>query len=699
MYFGQPIKSKEEDAFERINFAKHLASLLVLPKGSPSIAIAIEGSWGMGKTSVLNLVTLELKKNDEQPIVVHFNPWLVGSRESLIEGFFLEFATSLKLKAKSKKANLAVARILKLAKFLSPIKLIPGVEPWGTLIEKFLDVGGESLKAGAEMLDLSLSAKKKDVEKAIKNLKKPVVIVVDDIDRLAPDEIRIIVQVIKAIGDFERVSYLLAYEPEPVIKALSFGDIYDGRRFLEKIVQLSYILPRIAYSNLKHFLIKHLEKFIDEKKLTLSKNENELLSKALNQTAAVRSLATPRDVERLLNKLSLSAPSTRDEVNFADLLLFEILDLKFPQVGQSIRREPEIYLQSSVFDQDVTLEDHVEHVLMRPEDDNPNLKKIKRVIGFYEDERDQRNIRSVLSFLFPNLLSQFNPPDKHTPEVENRICTKEGLAKLLHSGVASFTYSSIAARDFLKNVNERQEILNDLVESGETIGWFSFLIPFLKKYDVNDEENLLEVLLLTSVNANRDHDIDLEPELGGFLCSLIESIPEHDRKLKLLNLIARNEASLSLSENIVLGFLEKKGLWKEGKFLPTVNPSANNNSDIFSVNELILAKDAWLNSVRKVAKRRSILKTEVEPLGILFRWGQLNDNDYTEVQEYLTIAMNDETEIQKLVQSFRPNHNLNGIEKLFSDVKTSAEKFERINDDLAQSISGYLKTVNSSEKS
>jgi predicted KAP-like P-loop ATPase len=83
---------------------------------------------------------------------------------------------------------------------------------------------------------------------------RPIVVVIDDIDRLPPEEVRTIFQVVKAIGDFERVGYLLAYDPEPVAKALSFNNTYDGRLYIEKIIQSSYSLPGFGYSNLKIFL-------------------------------------------------------------------------------------------------------------------------------------------------------------------------------------------------------------------------------------------------------------------------------------------------------------------------------------------------------------------------------------------------------------------------------------------------------------
>ena len=348
----QAITLPNQDDFERDEFAKHIGSFLCLHQHSPSIVVAIEGGWGTGKTSCINLIKNHLRQKEDKPIIVEFNPWLIGSLDSVIEGFLIQFATSINQRFKSKHAINTAAKILNLAKFLAPIKLIPGVEPWGTMVEKILDSIGKSVKASVDMVDLSLSAKKKSVEDAIIKLKHPIIVIVDDIDRLPPQEVRIIFQVIKAVCDFERVSYLLAYDPEPVSKALSYDNTYDGKCYLEKIVQVSYPLPRLGYAHRKNFLLKQLKNLLEIQKRVLTDYENNALQEAMSSTAAVRSLSTPRDVIRLINKLQISGDRTKNEVNFADVLLFEIINLKYPEIAQTIRKEPEQFLKADNFDED-----------------------------------------------------------------------------------------------------------------------------------------------------------------------------------------------------------------------------------------------------------------------------------------------------------------------------------------------------------
>jgi len=60
----KPINHVEEDAFERLPFSKHLAEILLLEKGEPSIVVGIKGKWGEGKTSCINLIKEVLKEEE-----------------------------------------------------------------------------------------------------------------------------------------------------------------------------------------------------------------------------------------------------------------------------------------------------------------------------------------------------------------------------------------------------------------------------------------------------------------------------------------------------------------------------------------------------------------------------------------------------------------------------------------------------------
>ena len=67
--------------------------------------------------------------------------------------------------------------------------------------------------------------------------------IIDDIDRLTPQEILAVFQLVKATADFPNVTYLLVYDEVAVSSALESAN-FDAQGYLEKIVQVNR-MPRI----------------------------------------------------------------------------------------------------------------------------------------------------------------------------------------------------------------------------------------------------------------------------------------------------------------------------------------------------------------------------------------------------------------------------------------------------------------------
>ena len=75
-HIGQPDEPAMEDEFEIRDYIGGLAAFIV--ECNTPLTISIQGSWGTGKTSIMNLVNNELKKNNENGetvIPIWFNTW------------------------------------------------------------------------------------------------------------------------------------------------------------------------------------------------------------------------------------------------------------------------------------------------------------------------------------------------------------------------------------------------------------------------------------------------------------------------------------------------------------------------------------------------------------------------------------------------------------------------------------------------
>jgi len=205
-------------------------------------------------------------------------------------------------------------------------------------------LGGAAITAGAKLL----ASKPKDVpalKKALADLllaeRKRVLVVIDDIDRLTPDEVRQLFTVIKALADFPYVTYLLAFDREVATKAINEQTGLPGERYLEKIIQVPFELPRPDRIALRHALFMKLDTVMAHTPAGRfdSMHWHNIFHSGLDPLVVV-----PRDVVRLTNVLSVTYPAVVGEVNPVDFIAIEALRVFLPNVYDVIRTSPEQFV-------------------------------------------------------------------------------------------------------------------------------------------------------------------------------------------------------------------------------------------------------------------------------------------------------------------------------------------------------------------
>lgn len=68
--------------------------------------------------------------------------------------------------------------------------------------------------------DQSLHGIRTQILTDLREAQQPVVVLIDELDRVEDDEIRTVAQLVRAVMDFPSVSFLLAYDHERVADAL-----------------------------------------------------------------------------------------------------------------------------------------------------------------------------------------------------------------------------------------------------------------------------------------------------------------------------------------------------------------------------------------------------------------------------------------------------------------------------------------------
>lgn len=322
MKFGndRPISNIAEDRFGRNLLAEILAKQIKQASPEDSFVIGLIGAWGSGKTSTLNM--LESHLVDETHVVVKFNPWYFSGTEQLIQIFFEELLDELnKYPDKFTKVGELLS---KYSDALKPIKYIP---VFGPHAEQAL----EAIKAAGEFITYKTKGKKgigdvkEDIKQALIDSKKRIIVFIDDIDRLEAEEVREILRLVRLVGDFPSVTYVLAYDDEQIQKSLKSINI-DSKNYLEKIVQVTCHVPKLREVELAKFLAEGIEGILKEN--NISYNHDELVNLF---NPHIRNLfGTPRDVKRYLSGIQLSIISLHEEVNPVDIIGIEAIRILFP---------------------------------------------------------------------------------------------------------------------------------------------------------------------------------------------------------------------------------------------------------------------------------------------------------------------------------------------------------------------------------
>lgn len=336
--------SERPDELDREGFAEHLCLLLEsVRKRSDSSVLALIGDWGSGKTSVLELLRKRLSAGEPANwLLATFNPWTYPDAASLQRGFFSELASAL---PKDSRPSSARTTLGEFARTVSPVGKL------GTLLG--FDAEG-AIRAVGDLIvgNTSASAAKRAAETALRELQQPVLIIVDDLDRLTPDELLEVLKLVRLVGRLPHVYYLLCYDERTLLDVLQHTAIAGdnesrARAYLEKIVQVRLDMPALRESQRLSLLDRGLMSILDSNGLLLSPSDKDRLSRIYLE-ALDRRLSTPRAITRFLGQVHALYPPLRSEVDFVDFFLVSWLRTQEPNVYRMLQRDRDSLLGRGV---------------------------------------------------------------------------------------------------------------------------------------------------------------------------------------------------------------------------------------------------------------------------------------------------------------------------------------------------------------
>ncbi|MGW5336789.1 KAP family P-loop NTPase fold protein [Streptomyces bauhiniae] len=322
----------ENDRLEREGFAKRTVSALTeIRQQSKSSVAGLIAPWGAGKSTTLEMIVKGLEQHDPDPwVVVDLNPWLYSDVESLQLGFFVSLREAL---PRGKKWGKKRERVGNFFTAISPIGKVNGLV--GIDASSALESIGERI-AG----DVSANALRKKAEEVLGEVGSPILFMMDDLDRLTPDELLMVFKLVRLVGRLPNVYYLLAYDEKTLLDLIQQTSVASGNRarareYMEKIIQVRFDVPDLRPAQKAHLVDSAVNELLATYSIDLTRAEEE--SFGIAYRGCLRHyLTTPRSINRYFAQVDAFYDSLNKEVRFVDFALLTFIRTFEPGVYKNL---------------------------------------------------------------------------------------------------------------------------------------------------------------------------------------------------------------------------------------------------------------------------------------------------------------------------------------------------------------------------
>ena len=615
-----PIKSAEEDRYGITPFARCLAKSIKSIKAPFGTCIALNGPWGSGKSSAINLIRHGLESDgDEALIISDFKCWWYKGEEALVLAFLQNMNVLLTNTLKDKVKNL----VPKLGQSLLQASLSVGP---AIATATGGPIAGALTGAGLTFTQ-RFFPEGDTVEKTFRNLaevlekeQKRFLIIIDDIDRLAPEEALAIFRMIKSVGCLPNVMYLLVFDRALADKVVAECYPSEGPHFLEKIIQASFDLPMPIQTDINDGVFTAIQETcgtLDDVQLNRFQN--------IFHDIVVPYMQTPRDVVRFQNVISVTWPAIVGEVCLADFIALETLRLYEPSLFQAIRSNK---LKLCGWDRELNL----------GQEEKGDFEFYLREVR--EEFHDVA--RTALKSLFPRMEITSYGGEFHVGwDAERRVCVEEHFDTYFRLFLSDEKLPMDRINEFIEKANNPdfiQESLKEAAASRRRSGTsmvpvvLDELIAHAPKISKEKVEPLLSALFELHDEINLEIDVD-----HGFMKIGSTNL----RYLWLAGRLTSQRFTLSERTNLYMTTLQQaslgclvefvysaKSLYRERETGPMREENYLVQED--AIDELI---ESALKAIRLSAANNSLLNHQ-NLIDILYRWRDFLDNDPSEVRGF-----------------------------------------------------------------
>ena len=339
-----PVKEKAQFGFDA--YINTISDLIAFKENETPLVIGVYGKWGSGKTTLMESIREKLEKDKRYKSgpasdyrvckTVWFQAWKYKNEDEILAALISEILKEMGKgdffeKCKTRIEEL-ISRINLIKPFSALIKTITAIDISEFLKDPaykknigFYDVFNEFFQ---RLIWTYLSWRPQENKfEEFDETKGVLAIFIDDLDRCSESKIVQVLETIKLFMDKKGCVFVIGAENEIIIKALEKTYKEDAIRFMDKIVQVTFNLPKIPISDFESFIGNCGNDFGKELKehlpLIIPAREN-----------------NPRNIKRFINDLSLQWGLVRNKnlsIEYKDLLLWNVIEKGYRDFYQELK--------------------------------------------------------------------------------------------------------------------------------------------------------------------------------------------------------------------------------------------------------------------------------------------------------------------------------------------------------------------------
>lgn len=547
------------DLLDRDNIINNLNNVITNCYTNEKFVIALEGTWGSGKTTILNNLKNILSK---QGIILidDFDPWSHEDEKSLFRGMFDAFMKKIGI-------NFSIRRINKfLNTYMDTIFYNSKYEKHYNILKKYYSNYDETIKI------------REIINNYLKDNNKRILFIIDNIERAEKENIIFLFKLINNILNFQNTIYLLSFDDQ-IMKKIFNENLNIDYNYLKKIIQLEIKIPEVDKFVMGDIVSKCINNLFELYKIPQIEMED--------ITEISNSISDLRELKRYLNSIITFQYKANNYLNCTDVFLLEIIKKENYKLYKNIEKNKKFF---------VSFDTHLDKNIytLNTAEFNNSGKEFFDILLRSEDEKYKR----ILARLFPYVqryldgkplkeeysngyLKPINKDEYNDSIINEKISNARYFDLYFSQNKNEFIQINEKVRKFISVINNSKNIKN-LKE--EYINMSLLYHNWIQKY-------IFEILEINIKKVNVDKRFIL-------LKLIYENIELYDDSILFFELSALSRVQIIMSE-LIMNISEDE----LNNFLETMQ---KDNFNLYLIHELIY----WLenNNERPENKKEIINK-------------------------------------------------------------------------------------------